>query len=298
MIIAITGASGLIGSALTRRFTARGDEVRPLVRRSARTPSEISWDPERGTIDAGRLEGVDAVINLAGENLGQRWSSDVKRRIRDSRVNGTALVARTIVSLTKKPRAFLSGSAIGIYGSRGDEVLDETSSLGDDFLARVCQEWEAAAAPAANAGVRVVSLRTGLVLAAEGGMLSKFLIPFRLGVGGRLGSGKQWMSWIDRDDYARAAELLVSNDSARGPFNMVAPNPVTNEEFTDTLGRVMKRPSLVPAPAFAMKLALGAEMAEETALASQRVKPKRLLELGFEFQQPSVEGSLRSQLRD
>jgi len=290
--VAISGASGLIGSALVREFTSRGVEVRPLVRHAPRAPNEIVWDIDGGTIDAAKLEGVGAVIHLAGENLAQRWSSEIKRKIRDSRVKSTTLLARTLASLTTKPPVLLSGSAIGIYGSRGDEMLDESSSLGDDFLADVCKEWEAASAPAANAGIRVVSLRTGLVLSKDAGLLPKLLLPFRAGVGGKLGSGKQWMSWISLADYVRAVVHLIDSDSAKGPVNLVSPNPARNEEFTEVLARVLKRPSLFSVPAFAMKLAMG-EMAEETALASQRVQPGRLLQLGFEFQQPTLESALR-----
>ena len=290
--VAISGASGLIGSALVREFTSRGTEVRALVRHPPRSPTEIAWDIDAGTIDAAKLEGVGAVIHLAGENLAQRWSSEIKRKIRDSRVKSTTLLARTLASLTTKPPVLLSGSAIGIYGSRGDEMLDESSSLGDDFLADVCKEWEAASTPAANAGIRVVSLRTGLVLSKDAGLLPKLLLPFRAGVGGKLGSGKQWMSWISLADYVRAVVHLIDSDSAKGPVNLVSPNPARNEEFTEVLARVLKRPSLFSVPAFAMKLAMG-EMAEETALASQRVQPGRLLQLGFEFQQPTLESALR-----
>ena len=290
--VAISGASGLIGSALVREFTSRGAEVRPLVRHAPRAPNEIAWDIDAGTIDVAKLEGVGAVIHLAGENLAQRWSSEIKRKIRDSRVKGTTLLARTLASLTTKPPVLLSGSAIGIYGSRGDETLDESSSLGDDFLAEVCKAWEAASMPAADAGIRVVSLRTGLVLSEEAGLLPKLLLPFRAGIGGKLGSGKQWMSWISLADYVRAVMYLIDSDSAKGPVNLVSPNPARNEEFTEVLARVLKRPSLFTVPAFAMKLAMG-EMAEETALASQRVRPARLMQLGFEFQQPTLESALR-----
>ena len=293
--VAISGASGLIGSALVREFTSRGAEVRPLVRHAPRGPHEIAWDIDAGTIDAAKLEGVGAVIHLAGENLAQRWSSEVKRKIRDSRVKSTTLLARTLASLSTKPAVLLSGSAIGIYGSRGDEILDESSPLGDDFLAKVCKEWEAASAQAADAGIRVISLRTGLVLSKDGGLLRKLLLPFRAGVGGKLGSGDQWVSWIGLADYVRAVAHLIDSDSAKGPVNLVSPNPVTNQEFTDLLARVLKRPSLFSVPAFAMKLAMG-EMAEETALASQRVQPGRLLQIGFEFQQPTLESALRDAL--
>jgi uncharacterized protein (TIGR01777 family) len=293
MVIAISGSSGLIGSSLVRLFEQRGNEVRALVRRAARTPAEISWDPERGTIDAARLEGVEAVINLAGENLAQRWTSDVKRRVRESRVKGTTLLSRTLASLAAKPAVLLSGSAIGIYGDRGDEPLDEASTLGADFLAEICKEWEAATAPASDAGIRVVHLRTGLVLSRAGGVLPRLLLPFRLGIGGRLGSGRQWMSWIGLEDYALAVSSLLVESSISGPVNLVGPNPVTNEELTRTLARVLRRPAPFAVPAFALKLAMG-EMAEGTVLASQRVRPRRLLDAGYEFRCPTLESALRA----
>jgi uncharacterized protein (TIGR01777 family) len=295
MIVAISGSSGLIGSALVRMFGQRRDEVRPLVRRKARAPNEISWNPEGEEIDVSRLEGVDVVINLAGENLAQHWSTRVKQRIRDSRVKGTALLSRTIASLRAKPRVFLSGSAIGIYGSRRDEPLDEASTLGDDFLARVCKEWEEATAPASDVAVRVTHLRTGLVLSTAGGLLPKLLLPFRLGIGGKLGKGRQWMSWISLVDYAEAVCHLATDLSLPGAVNIVSPNPVTNEEFTDTLANVLRRPAVIPVPSFALKFAMG-EMAEETALASQRVRPHRLLEAGFPYQQPTLDRALRTLL--
>ena len=295
MVIAISGSSGLIGSALVRALEDHGSDVRRIVRRAARSEHEISWDPARGTIDRARLEGVDAVINLAGENLAQRWTSDARRRIHKSRVGGTALIARALAGLARRPRVLLSGSAIGIYGSRGDEALDETSTLGHDFLAGVCREWEAASAPAADAGVRVVSLRTGLVVSRDGGVLRQLLLPFRLGVGGRAGSGRQWMSWIAPGDYTRIIALLLGRESISGAVNLVAPNPVTNDEFARTLARVLGRPSLIPVPTLALKAMFG-EMAEGTILASQRVVPRRLLDAGFEFSCPTLEAALRAEL--
>jgi uncharacterized protein (TIGR01777 family) len=265
----------------------------PLVRRAARASNEIAWDIDAGTIESSKLEGVDVAIHLAGENLAQRWTADVKRKIVDSRLKGTTLLANALAALTHKPRVLLSGSAIGIYGSRGDEILDENSPLGGDFLAELCKSWENAAMPAADAGIRVVSLRTGLVLSKDAGLLPKLLLPFRMGVGGKLGDGKQWMSWIGLTDYVRAAELVIANDAARGPVNFVSPNPVTNEVFSDVLARVLKRPAFFTVPKFAMKLAMG-EMAEETALASQRVHPSHLRASGFEFQAPTLETALRA----
>lgn len=294
-VIVISGSSGLLGSAVVRSLERQGHTVRRLVRRRARTVDEISWDPEHDTIDATRFDGVNAVINFAGENLAQRWTNNVKHRIRESRVASTRLLVRTITALNPKPAVFLSGSAIGIYGDRGDEVLEETSSLGNDFLASVCRDWEAATTPAADAGIRVLALRTGLVLARDGGVLTKFLLPFRLGIGGRLGSGDQWMSWIALADYVEAIGFLIRTESIAGPVNLTAPTPVTNAEFTRTLGIVLRRPALIPVPRFALKLAMG-EMAEDTALASQRVRPRRLLENTFSFASPTLEAALRNTL--
>lgn len=296
MTLAVTGATGLIGSALVRALTQRGNVVRPLVRRPAQNETEISWDPERERVDASRLEGVDAVINLAGEPLAQRWSDSVKRRIRDSRVEGTAALSRAIASLATKPRVMLSGSAMGIYGLRGDETLDESSTLGSDFLSSVAREWESATKPAVDAGVRVVYLRTGLVLSPHGGALPKLLTPFRLGAGGKLGDGKQWWSWIALADYVEAVTFLLDNASIAGPVNLVAPNPATNEEFTRVLAGILRRPAFFHVPRAALKLTMG-EMAESTVLASQRIRPRRLLEAGFNFSLPTLEAALRAELK-
>ncbi len=293
MTIAIAGSSGLIGSALTRALEAKGKRILHLVRRTPQAQNEVAWNPERGELDASRLDDVDAVINLAGENIAQRWSDDVKRRILDSRVKATSLLARTIAQAPQRPRVFLSGSAVGYYGDRGDEVLSEESAPGNDFLASVCKAWEAATVEASNAGVRVVHLRTGVVLAKHGGALPKMLLPFRFGVGGKLGSGKQWMSWIALRDHVRA--LVFALDSGiEGAMNVVSPHAVTNEEFTDTLARVLHRPSLFTVPRVALDLALG-EMSE-TILDSQKVKPARLTSAGFTFELPLLEQALRSAL--
>jgi uncharacterized protein (TIGR01777 family) len=280
MLIAIAGSSGLIGSALAASIEAHGHTVRRL-RRDALSPES--------------LMGADAVVNLAGENLAQRWTDGVRRRIRDSRIRTTTQLAESIARMARRPRVFVSGSAIGIYGSRrGDAVLDESSTHGDDFLARVCEEWEASARAASDAGVRVVYIRTGLVLAAHGGALAKLLLPFRLGVGGRIGSGDQWMSWISLEDEVRAIEHVIANEWS-GAANLVAPNPVTNAEFTSALGHALHRPTFLPVPAAALELAMG-DMARDTILASQRVMPKRLLESGFEFESPTLSEGLRAAL--
>jgi uncharacterized protein (TIGR01777 family) len=294
--VAISGATGLIGSALVARLRTRNVRVRRLVR-TARpgAPDDIVWDPMRGILSPSALEGVDAVVHLAGEPLAHRWTATRKRAIRESRVRGTELVARTLAALERRPRVLLSGSAIGIYGDRGDEPLDEESALGTDFLAGVAREWEAATAAAVDAGVRVTLLRTGIVLSPNGGALERLLLPFRLGVGGPIGSGRQWMSWIALDDHVRAMEHALTTTSLHGPVNLVSPNPVTNAEFASTLGRVLSRPALVPVPAFALELAYG-EMARATILAGQRVLPKSMLRAGFEFAHPTLEQALRFEL--
>ncbi|HVX39241.1 MAG TPA: TIGR01777 family oxidoreductase, partial [Gemmatimonadaceae bacterium] len=295
--IAITGASGFIGSALVRALERDGHVVRRLVRRSPRAQNEAAWDPARGTIDAVAIEGADAVINLAGEPLDQRWTAAARRRIRSSRIDGTALLARTIAAARVRPSVFLSGSAIGIYGSRGDTILDESSTLGSDFAAEVCKEWEAATEPAALAGVRVAHLRTGLVLARHGGALAKMLPVFRAGFGGRLGSGRQWLSWISLPDIVAAIQMLLAAPDMSGAVNLVAPNPVTNAEFTRVLGRVLRRPTLARVPKLALEALFG-EMADGTILASQRVRPRCLLDAGFEFSLSTLESALRETLQE
>ena len=294
-MILVSGASGLIGSALVRALRSKNLEVKRLVRRRSSRPDEVSWFPERGEIDPRAIEGVSAVVNLAGENLSQRWTSSARRRIRESRVQATTLLARTIALSQPRPGVFVSASAMGIYGTHRDDPIDESAALGDDFLASVCKDWEAATEPAADAGVRVAFSRTGLVLARDGGVLAKLLLPFRLGVGGTLGLGRQWMSWIALTDVVRVLTFMIEDASIVGPVNVVAPNPVTNAEFTDTLGRVLGRPTFTIVPAFALKLALG-QMAEDTALASQRVVPRKLTEAGFQFELPLLEAALRREL--
>lgn len=294
--VLIGGASGLVGSALVPRLQAEGAKVTRLVRSPAGA-GEIEWHPNRDEIDAARLEDFDAVINLAGENIAEgRWTEEKKRRIRDSRVNGTHLLSESLAKLRHRPRAFLCASATGFYGDRGDDVLDEESASGGGFLAGVCREWEKATQPAAQAGIRVVNLRFGPILAREGGMIAKLLPPFKMGVGGKVGSGKQYISWVAIEDVAGAIEFAVENESVRGPLNVVAPNPVTNEEFTKTLGEILSRPTVLTMPAFAARLAFG-EMADEMLLVSQRVAPKRLRDVGYEFQYSKLEDALRHVLK-
>jgi uncharacterized protein (TIGR01777 family) len=298
MNLVVTGASGLIGSALSARLTAGGHRVRRLVRRQAGA-EEITWDPATGKIDSAGLEALDGVIHLAGENVGARWTRARRARIRESRVRGTRLLSETLARLTRPPRFLVAASAIGIYGDRGDQVLAESTPPGDptrDFLVSVCLGWEAAADPARAAGIRVAHPRLGVVLSPKGGALQRILLPFRLGVGGRVGSGNQWMSWVALEDAIDAIIHLMSAESVEGPVNVSAPEPVTNREFTRTLGRVLRRPTVLPVPAAALRLAFG-EMADGTLLASARVRPARLLESGYRFIHPTLEGALRSMLR-
>ncbi len=297
--IVLSGASGLIGSALTRRLNGEGHRVSALVRRTARA-GEIRWDPESGTLDPADLEGVDAVVHLAGETVGVRWTAARKARIRNSRVRGTGLLSTALGRLRARPAVLVSASASGIYGDRGDEVLNENSSLGDpkgDFLASVGQEWEAAAEPARAAGIRVVHPRFGLVLSREGGALKKMLLPFRLGLGGRLGNGTQWMSWIALDDAVSAITHLLTRETLDGPVNVTAPTPVRNRDFTRILGETLSRPTLFPVPAAALRLAFG-QMADGTLLASTRVAPQRLVASGFRFAHPDLESALRHVLQE
>jgi uncharacterized protein (TIGR01777 family) len=296
LLIAVTGSSGMIGSALVRSLVADGHSVRRLVRRAARASNEVAWNPERNEIDAQALSGIDALVNLAGENIAQRWTRESMRRIRESRVRATSLVAATMASLAPRPRVLVSGSAVGYYGGRGDEVLDETSSAGNDFLAAVCKDWEAATSPARDAGVRVAISRTGIVLDRRGGALAKMLTPFRLGVGGHLGNGRHWMSWIAISDMVRALRFLLEYDRADGPFDLTAPNPVDNAEFTRTLASVLHRPAIFPVPQLALELLYG-PMAKGAALASQRALPRQLLVNGFDFRLPDLREAIDSVVR-
>ena len=291
--VAVSGATGLIGSALVTRLRQRGHAVKRLVRGDRPlAPDDIRWDPLRGQLDAGALEGVQAIVNLAGEPVAKRWTQARRAAIRDSRVRATTLLARTVAAMTPRP-ALISGSAVGYYGDRGDELLDETTTAGRGFLAEVCVDWERATEPAARAGARVVLLRTGVVMARDGGALAKLLPPFRMGVGGPLGSGRQWTSWIALEDELRAIELALHHEALRGAVNLVAPNPVTNGELASVLGRVLARPALLPVPRVALELLYG-EMANEAILASQRVMPRALVAAGFTFSYPTLEQALRA----
>ena len=291
MHIAITGASGLVGSSLTPMLTTGGHQVTKLVRREA-DAGEVRWNPGR-EFDASSLEGVDAVVHLAGESIaGARWSPKVKDTIRASRVQGTRALCQALATMKTPPQVLVCASAIGFYGDRRDESLTEESSAGTGFLAEVAQQWESATQSAREAGIRVVNLRFGMILSPRDGALAKMLPPFRLGGGGRVGSGRQYWSWISIDDAVGAIHHALMTESLSGPVNAVAPNSVTSSEFTKTLGRVLKRPTIVPLPAFGARLALG-EMAEELLLASTRVKPKKLIDSGYEFRQPTLEVALR-----
>ena len=296
MKILISGSTGLVGSALVPALQSSGHEVLALVRSSSsgtqsRTGS-VTWDPTSGQLSAANLEGIDAAVHLAGENIAaRRWTPAQKAKIRESRVAGTRLLAETLAKLKEQPRTLVCASAIGFYGDRSDQRLNEDSPPGTGFLADTCREWEAAARPAVEQGIRVVHLRTGLVLASQGGALAKMLPPFRLGLAGIIGSGRQYMSWISLGDLVAVISYALSNETLRGPVNAVAPNPVTNYEFTKTLGRVLRRPTLFPMPAFAARLAFG-EMADGLLLASTRIDPKRLLDCGFRFRFPELEAAL------
>lgn len=295
--VAIGGASGLIGSALSSFLESGGHDVSRLVRRQGGRQSDIYYDADSGRIEAEKLEGLDAVVHLAGENVAaRRWSPEQKARMRDSRVQTTRLVAETLARLKRPPAVLVNASAIGFYGNRGDEILDEGSSSGVGFLAESCREWEAAVAPAERAGMRVVRLRFGVVLAAAGGALAKMLPPFRLGLGGRLGSGQQFMSWIALDDVIGVIHHALLHDELKGPVNVVAPEPVRNAEFTAALARVLRRPAFLPVPAVALRLLLGREMAEELLLSSTRVVPRRLQGAGFQFRHTDLEQALRFEL--
>jgi len=293
MRIVVSGSHGMVGTALLPALAARGHEVIRLVRSPVAASPEIPWDPQAGRLDPASLSGVEAVIHLAGENIAsKRWSDEQKKRIRESRVKGTSLLAETMAGLAEAPRVFISSSAIGYYGDRGDETLSEDSPPGNGFLSRVCQAWESATAPAVRKGIRVVLLRFGIILSPSGGALKKMLLPFRLGLGGPLGTGRQQMSWITLDDAVGVVLHILDFSALRGPVNAVTSHPVSNSEFTHTLGRVLHRPAMLPMPAFAARLAFG-EMADALLLSSTRVEPQRLLASRYPYQDPELEPALR-----
>jgi uncharacterized protein (TIGR01777 family) len=292
MKIAVTGSTGLVGADLVPFLTTGGHFVSRVVRDNP-TGSDILWDPAAGTIDTERLEGLDAVVHLAGESIAaRRWNAEQKARIRDSRVQGTRFLCESLAKLRQPPRVLVSASAIGFYGNRGDEVLTESSAAGDGFLPDVCREWEAATRPAEMAGTRVVQVRFGMILSPKGGALAKMLTPFRMGFGGRLGNGHQWMSWIALDDAIGAIYHAIATDTLSGPVNAVAPHPVTNRDFTDNLGRVLWRPTIFPMPAFMARLAFG-EIANDLLLGSARVRPVHLLQSSYRFLYANLESALR-----
>ncbi len=295
MRVAITGSTGLVGSEVVEHLSAGGHEVVRVVRR-APAPGEkaVRWDPASGEVDAAGLEGFDAVIHLAGENIGSgRWTAARKVAIRDTRVNGTRLLCETLARLDRPPKTLVCASAVGYYGDRGEETLTEGSPPGTGFLAEVCREWEAASAPAARKGIRVVALRFGMVLSPKGGALPRMLPLFRAGLGGVIGDGRQYVGWVALDDLPRIILHALQRGGLSGPVNAVAPRPVTNREFTGVLGRSLSRPTPLPVPAFALRLAVGREMADALVLASARVVPRRLEETGYRFRFPELGGALR-----
>lgn len=298
MRVAVTGSSGLIGTALVERLRRDGHQVVRLVRRPPTAADEVRWDPESRSVDAEALDGLDAVVHLAGENVAARWTDEKKRAIRRSRVESTRLLADALARRAHPPRVLVCASAVGFYGNgRGDEALHEGSGAGSDFLAGVVREWEEASGPAARADIRVVNLRFGVVLSARGGALGKMLLPFRLGAGGRIGSGRQWMSWISLDDAVEVVVRAITDDALHGPVNAVA-GAATNAEFTRALARALHRPAILPVPVPALELLYGSEMVEGTLLASQRAEPRRLLEAGHRFHHPELPDAIRAALAD
>jgi uncharacterized protein (TIGR01777 family) len=293
MKLALTGASGLIGTALAAALAGAGHDLVRLVRREPTGPGEARWDIDAGTIDEAALTGVEAIIHLAGENVGQRWSAAARDRIRGSRVEGTRLIAETAARLPARP-VLLCASAIGYYGVRGDEVLDESAARGTGFLAEVVEAWEGAATPAREAGLRTVHMRQGVVLSRHGGALQRMLPPFKLGAGGRIGSGHQWWSWVSLDDIV-ASYLFALEHPLEGPVNVVAPGAVRNGQFVKALGKALHRPAVFPLPAVAVRMAFG-EMGEEMLLGGQRVLPAKLEDAGFAFAQPDVDSGLAQAL--
>jgi uncharacterized protein (TIGR01777 family) len=297
MKVLISGASGLIGKALIKSLTKDKHEVSRLVRTKESGANDIEWHPNQGQLDANQLEGFDVVVHLAGESIASgSWTDEKKRTILESRVKGTLLLSSALTQLAKPPAVFISASAIGYYGDRGTELLTEDSAAGQDFLADVCRQWEQSTKLAEEKGIRTIKARFGVILDKEGGALGKMLTPFRLGIGGRIGDGAQWMSWIALEDVIKGLRFVIDNTSINGPVNFVAPNPVTNAEFTRSLGHVLSRPTIFPVPAFAARLAFG-EMADALLLSSTRVKPERLSNTAFNFKFTSLEAALREILK-
>ena len=299
MRILITGASGLIGTALQKSFEEKGYEMLLASRSEPKSERDIQWNADAGFADEDllRLEGLDAVIHLAGESISAlRWTDEKKKAIRDSRVHGTRTMIEAFARLEKKPKVFISASAIGFYGDRGDEEMTETNSVGDTFLSEVSKEWESESRRAEDMGIRTVLLRNGIVLSKDGGALATMMTPFKLGVGGVVGSGKQWMSWVSLDDAVGIVNYALENENLRGAVNVVSPNPVTNEEFTKTLGEVLYRPTFLPLPEFAVNLVFG-EMGDALLIDSTRVVPKRLLDSGFKFRYPEINSALENAVK-
>ena len=295
MKILITGASGLIGNALQKSFSAKGYEMLLAGRGQPKAENEINFDAETGFAEPERLEGIDGVVHLAGEPVGGRWTDEKKRKIRDSRVHGTRRVVEALSRLKTRPKVLVSASGVGYYGDRGDDVMTEMNGAGDTFLAEVCRDWEAEARRAEDLDIRTVILRTGVVLSQNGGALAEMLTPFKFGVGGVIGSGKQWMSWITLDDVIAVYNQALEDETMRGAFNVCALNPVTNEEFTKVMGSVLYRPTILPLPEFAVNFLFG-EMGDALLLDSTRAIPKRLEEAGFEFKFTDLEAALKHEL--
>jgi uncharacterized protein (TIGR01777 family) len=293
--ILVSGSSGPIGAALLPSLKAQGFAIMRLVRKSASGSDQIVWDPSR-PLSPDLVSGFDAVIHLAGESIAGRWTDAKKRRILESRSQGTGNLAQAAAKASQPPRVFISASAIGFYGNRGDEVLREDSPSGEGFAAEICRQWEAATQPAAQAGIRTAQMRIGVVMSAEGGALPAMLTPFRMGLGGRLGSGRQWWTWVSVRDVVGAIQQVLNHDSLSGPVNAVAPNPVTNAEFTRILASVLNRPAIFPMPAFAVRLIFG-EMGEELFLGSQRVEPAKLVATGYQFRHPDLKNALKEILQ-
>ena len=297
MDVAITGSRGLVGSALVPALARAGHRAVRVVRNHPVDSDDVGWDPDAGAIDAAGLEGIGAVIHLAGAGIGdKRWTPERKRLILESRTKGTAVLTRALAGLASRPSLLISASGVDYYGPHGDEAVTEETPAGAGFLAHVCKQWEDATKPAADAGIRVVRIRTGPVLSADGGVLQRLLLPFRMGLGGRVGNGEQYMSWIELDDHVAAILHVLARGESAGSYNLTAPNPVTNREFTNALGRVLHRPTRIPTPLLPLRLRYGSELVHELLLTGQRVLPKRLDEAGFRFTHPTLDEALRAAL--